>query len=107
VFDPRFVYVRYVVEKVAMGQVFFSNYFGFSCEYHSNSSPHTSSPTCCSAQKDKGTNPENLPKSNAVSKIEELLIQEYFRFFFFSLQNIHENFRVDAPGLYIALEGSQ
>ena len=28
-------------------------------------------------------------------------------FFFFSLQNIHENFRADATGLYIALGGNQ
>jgi hypothetical protein len=70
------------VEKWLRGRFFFSNYFGFPCEYHSTSSPDTSSSTCCSSQNDKGTNPENIPKSKAVSKIEELLIQEFFHFFF-------------------------
>jgi hypothetical protein len=43
---------------------------------------------CCSSQKDKGTNPENLPKSKVISKIEKLLTQEFLQFFFFFVLEI-------------------
>lgn len=37
--------------------------------------------TCCSYQKDKLSNPGNLPKSNAVPEIGKLWIEDYFDFF--------------------------
>jgi hypothetical protein len=52
VLKARLVQVRFVVDKVAMGQGFL-DYFGFPCLYHSTTVPYFSSSTCYSYQKDK------------------------------------------------------
>jgi hypothetical protein len=78
----------------------------FSCQYHSTNAPYTSSSASCSCQKDKGANPENVPKSNACSQIEEHWIQKQFHFLF-SLQNVDGDFGIDSTCLYIAFEGNQ
>ena len=45
---------------------FFSEYFGFTRQYHSTNAPYSSSPACCSYQKDKRVKSGNLPENNAV-----------------------------------------
>jgi len=55
-FDPRSFPVRFVVNKVALGQV-------FPCQCHSTNAPYSSSPTCCSSLKDKRAKPGNLQTS--------------------------------------------
>jgi hypothetical protein len=46
-------------------------------QYHSTTAPYSSSSTRRSYQKAKFTKPGNLPKSNALSEIEERWIEEY------------------------------
>jgi hypothetical protein len=38
-FDPGSVHVRFVVDKVALGQVFFSELSVFPCQFHSTGAP--------------------------------------------------------------------
>jgi hypothetical protein len=61
-------------------EIFFSEYCGFPCQYHSNNAPHSSSSTCCSYQKDKWANPDTLTKRSVLSIIGEHWI-ENFRLF--------------------------
>jgi len=52
------------------------------CENYN--APYSSSSTCSSYQKDKQAIPGNLPKGNALSKIEEQRIDKYSNLFFFT-----------------------
>jgi hypothetical protein len=38
-FDPASVHVRFMVDKVALGQVFFPKYLGFACQFHATGAP--------------------------------------------------------------------
>jgi hypothetical protein len=38
-FDPRSVHVKFVVDQVALGKVFFSSTSVFSCHFHSTGAP--------------------------------------------------------------------
>jgi hypothetical protein len=66
-FDPRSVPVRSVVNRVALGQV-------FPCQCHSTSVPYSSSPTCCSSQKEKRARPGNLQTSTFLPDTGEFWI---------------------------------
>ena len=60
-FDPRPIRVRFVLNGVALWQVFLPVLW-FSRQYHSTNTPHSPSSTCCSYQKDKRAQPGNLQK---------------------------------------------
>ena len=80
-FDSRSFHVRFMVDKVALGQVFLRVLRFFPCQYHSTSAPYSSSSTCCSYRTDKQAKTGNLPKYNAASKKEkkrELWVEKYF-----------------------------
>jgi hypothetical protein len=70
-FDPRSVHMRFVVDKMTLGQVFLQVLRCFPCQYQSTNALLSSSCTSCSYQKDKRAEAGNLPKSNALSDIGE------------------------------------
>ena len=76
-FNPRSVDMRFVVDKVALGQVFALVIRFSPCQHHSTNAPYSFSDTCCSYQKDKGEKSVNLPKSNSVSEIGEYWTEKY------------------------------
>ena len=53
--------------------MFLSQSFCFPCQYHSTNAPHSSSSTRWSYRKDKRARPGNLPKSNALTEIRQVL----------------------------------
>jgi hypothetical protein len=55
-----------VVDKSALEEAFRPSTSVFLCQYHSAFIPYWSSSTCCSYQKNKRAEPENLPKISAV-----------------------------------------
>jgi hypothetical protein len=61
-FDPRQVQVRFIVDKMALGRVFFRSTPVFSCQYHSTNAPYSSSSTCFSYH-DKYAKAGTRPKS--------------------------------------------
>jgi hypothetical protein len=63
--------VGFVVNKVALGQVFLLSASVFTRRYHSTNAPYSYSFTCCAYQKDKRAKLENLAKINALSEIGE------------------------------------
>ena len=67
-FDHRSVCVIFVLQKLAMGQLFFLSNSVFPCQYHSTDAPYLSSSTCFFYQKDKRANPGNFPKSSCGSR---------------------------------------
>ena len=81
-FDPRPVRVGFVVDKVALGRVFLPVFWVFALSYHTTNSPRSSSAICCSYQKDKRTNFASLSKNNALSEIEENLVEIVSTFLF-------------------------
>ena len=66
-FDPRSVHVRFVVDKMAPGQVFLP-VLRISCQYRCSNAPHSSSSTRCS-NLDKRAKPGYLRKNNVLPKI--------------------------------------
>lgn len=77
---PSTVHVRFVVYRVTYtGTGFSPSILVFPYQYGSTSAPSSSSPTCCSYQKDKEARPGNLPKSNAFSETGEHWMEQPFR----------------------------
>jgi hypothetical protein len=66
------------VGKETPGQVFSPSTSGFPCQYHFRRFSVLISHTRRFYQKDNETKSGNLPKSNALSKIMERLIERYF-----------------------------
>jgi hypothetical protein len=60
-FDPRWVRLRYVMDKVALGQVFLRVLGFLLCQPHSTNAPTPSLFKFCCYQKDKRALPGNLP----------------------------------------------
>ena len=50
---------------------FFSEYFGFPCQYHFTHAPYSSSSACWSYHKGKRAKHRNLSKSNTLSEIRD------------------------------------
>ena len=82
-FDPSSAHATFVVEKVALGEIFLRVLRSFSCHCHSTNSPHSSQSTHCSYQKDKRAKPENLPKNSSLPETAELGTEMYLHFFVF------------------------
>jgi len=79
---PRPVHVRFVVHKVALGQVCLPVLL-FSPVSIIPPVLHTHLPsTCCSYQKDKREKPGNLPRSNDLSENGKHWIEKYFHLVF-------------------------
>ena len=57
--------MTFVVDTLALGQVFYLSTLVFPCQYHSTNSPYSSSSTRCSYQKDKWDKPGNLQTKHA------------------------------------------
>jgi hypothetical protein len=51
--DVRPIYVRFVVDRLAQGQVFLLNVLVFYCQYYAINAPYSSSSLCYSYQKSK------------------------------------------------------
>jgi len=66
-FSPRSVHVKFVVDRVALGQVLLQ-ILQFSPCHHASNAPYLYSSTHFSCHKHKLAKPENLPKSNALSR---------------------------------------
>jgi hypothetical protein len=79
IFDAGSVFVRFLVEKVALGQVFIRVLRFY---------PVSRVPPClflytyCSYRKDNWAKLENLPKSNAFSETGEHCTEKYFQLFY-------------------------
>ena len=54
--------IKFMMNKVALGQVFFWVLGFFPCQYHSTNVPHSSSSTFCFYHKEKRAKTGNLPK---------------------------------------------
>jgi len=67
-FIPRPFHVRFVVDKVALAQVF-SEYFGFPLSVPFSQWSILISSACYSEQKAKGAKSRNLPNSSVLSEI--------------------------------------
>jgi len=80
-FDPISAHARFVVEKVALGEIFLRVLPSFSCYCHSTNAPHSSPSTHCSYQKDKRAKPRNLPQNSSLSETAELGTEMYLHFF--------------------------
>jgi len=65
------IHARFAEDKVELRLFFPTKYFDIPRQYLSNNSPHSSSCTCCSYQKEKRAKPGNLPKNNVISEIAE------------------------------------
>jgi len=76
-FCPSSVHVRFALDKVAMRQISL-RLIRFPRHYHATSAPHSTTSTCLSYQKNKRLEPGNLPKSDAVSTIDERWVQNTF-----------------------------
>jgi hypothetical protein len=72
--------VRFVLDKITLGQVFLQ-VLQFSLQYHSINSQYSSSSTCHTYQTDKRTKPGNLPKRNALSEIGVALVTKLLPLF--------------------------
>ena len=74
-FRPEPVHVRFVVDNIALGQVFFRAILYSPVSIIPPNTTQSSSSTCCSNQTDKGGKGEELLKSeysNDLLKIDEL-----------------------------------
>jgi hypothetical protein len=76
-FDRRPVRVRFVVDKVALGQALLPSTSFFPRRCHSTKASYLSSPACCSFQNNERAKSGSLPKSNAVSEIGENWVEKY------------------------------
>jgi hypothetical protein len=73
--------VRFVVEKVVLGQSFLQVLWIYVISVISIDAPFSSSFTCYFSRKEKREKSGNPPKSNSVLEIGENWIEEYFRCF--------------------------
>jgi hypothetical protein len=76
--DPRPVVARFVVDTLALGQVFLRVLWVFPCQYHSTIVPYWSSSTRCFYQNDRRSKPGSLPKISTLSYTGESRIDSYF-----------------------------
>ena len=72
------VYMRFVVDRVALDKGFSASTLVFLCQYHSIDAPYSSSSTRFSYQEDKRAKPGTLTKSNAYSDVGDNWIEKYF-----------------------------
>jgi len=59
------VRVRFVVDRVVLGQVSIQSTLVFPCSCHYTSIKYSSSPTCCSYQKNKRVKPGKIPENSS------------------------------------------
>jgi len=67
--------MRFVVDEMAVRQVFLTVLWFFSCQYHATISPYSLS-MCCSYQKDKWEKPGNLQTKHCSFWYQETIEQK-------------------------------